>query len=755
MRHLMRALSIVLAMAVLAPSALAAGKWNVYVKPTSFRDVLALRDTVWVSTADAGLLRYLRSTDQFEAVLRTPGGLASNDLSVLSFDRSGRLWVGTNGKGVSRLSADGSSWSLLNAFDGLPSDSVSVLTAEGDRMWIGTPRGLALWDGRTVSGAVPDGVNPSPFTNDAITGVAVDGDTVLVGTPEGIWMARQSANLSTWTAVNTGLFSLDCSGLARNGRDIVALANGGTYLWRRTTATWAGPFGTDQNGANIGSIRRVRGAFDGIVAISTLGLYQWNGNGWNKVPNAPVSTSPSGNGGVPPSIDPDGVALAAPAAGLQIAPAWEVKVPPGPAGNDVINVLSTKGSVYVGMNGTGLSRLRDGLWRTWNASCAACTNAVDTSFRAPGYVFALHADGTGRKYVGAWGVVASRFKDDGNSIVVDNRAIHDTGYEAFRHSFGWSIATDSGHRTWMGLDTNDRGGLPPIGIDLYDSTGTWVRSFQPGGGAFPQAGLNNGQIRALEFDEKGRLWIGYAGAGIDRATVPALATDALSLVDVASTVGTLDVFAIRSVGKSLWILTDNALRKMHIDSLNVRSSTPSFPLAGAVAPLGAVHPLELGRDSTAWLGTQAGVRHYPKSGPVEDFTVENSPLPSNNVRSVTRDPDTGVFWFATDGGVASYDPDWTPPPAPRVEKLVVRLYPNPVQITGIGFVLRLTGDATVYEGHIYDVTGRRLRRFDRISNRSVVWDGRDDDGMLVRPGLYFLRVKGGGAEATARLVVVR
>ncbi len=755
MRHLMRALSIVLATIVFAAPAFAAGKWTVYVKPTSFRDVLALRDTVWVSTADAGLLRYLRSRDAFEPVLRTPGGLTSNDLSVLSFDRSGRLWVGTNGKGVSRLSADGSSWSLLNAFDGLPSDSISVLTAEGDRMWIGTPRGLALWDGRTISGAVPDGVNPSPFTNNAITGVAVDGDTVLVGTPEGLWMARQSQNLLTWTAVNTGLFSTICSGLARDGRDIVALANGGTYLWRRSTATWAGPFGSDQNGANVGSIRRVRGAFEGIVAISTLGLYQWNGNGWNKAPNAPVSTSPSGDGGVPVAVDPDGIALAAPAAGLQIAPDWNLLVPPGPGGNDVMCALSRGGSAYVATLETGLSRLRAGAWRTWNQSCDTCLHVADTTFYWSKYPLPLHVDRTGRKWAGMWGGVISRFRDDGDIPVVDNRPIVDGIFDPTRHSRGWAMATDRFGRTWVGLDTDSRGERPAIGIDMYDSTGAWVRSYQTGDGAFPQAGLNSGQIRALEVDSRDRLWIGYAGAGLDRANIRDIGTNDLTLIDVASTVGTLDLFGLRVWGDSLWVLTDNALRLMHVDSLNIRGGTPTYEMAGAISGTGAVHPLEVDADGTPWVATQAGVRHYFSKTRWEDFTIENSPLPSNNVRSVTRDPDTGVFWFATGGGVASYDPDWTPPPTPRVDQLVVRLYPNPVQLTGIGFVLRLTGDATEYEGHIYDVTGRRLRRFDRISNRSVVWDGRDDDGMLVRPGLYFLRVKGGGAEATARLVVVR
>ena len=66
----------------------------------------------------------------------TPGGLASNAVTSLAYDRSGRLWAGTAGMGVSRLSADGARWDLVNAFDGLPSDSVTVVRADGDTIWI-------------------------------------------------------------------------------------------------------------------------------------------------------------------------------------------------------------------------------------------------------------------------------------------------------------------------------------------------------------------------------------------------------------------------------------------------------------------------------------------------------------------------------------------------------------------------------------------------------------------------------------------
>lgn len=732
-------------------SAWAAGAWNVYIRPSGFRDVVAQRETVWVSTKDAGLLRYLRSADRFESVVREPGGLASNDVTVMEFDRSGRLWTGTNGVGASRLSADGLSWRLVNAFDGLPSDSVLALAADGDTMWIGTARGIALWNGRTVSGSVPDGVNPSPFASNDVRGVAVFGDTLFVGTSSGAYLARRSEGYVNWTRVVTGMTSTVVEAMVTDTRDVFALAGGATYRWNRGTGSWGVAGGN-------GSVRRLREDFSRITAISTAGLFLWGANVWSPIAGATASVSNTGDGGVEPGVDPDGVGFALPDSGLKFGPTWQTRVPPGPIGNDLSQAIATNGVLYVGTQQAGLSRFRDGVWKHWSTSCSSCTTSADPGFLVPVFVYGMHLGPNGSRWFGMWGGRISKLYDNGPADTMDNRAVRDGVYDPTRHSYGWSSVTDGQGRTWIGLDTPDRGGLPPLGIDLYDASGQWLRGFQPSSTTGPnlQPGLNNGQIRALDVDKNGRLWIGYAGAGLDRATISGdVINDGLGLLDISSSVGILDVFGIRASGDSLWILSTDGLRRMGINQTAITGSTPTLSIPGAVAPRGAVHPLEVARDGSVWVATTLGVRHYKVGGGFEDFTFDNSPLPSNEVRSVRVDPVTGVLWFATGAGVASYDPGYTPPTGPRLSRLNVRVYPNPVAQTGIGFDLKLVGDATSYEGTIHDLSGRVIRHFDRGANGGVFWNGRDDDGHLVPPGLYFVRVKGGGAEATARLAVVR
>ena len=71
---------------------------------------------------------------------------------------------------------------------------------------------------------------------------------------------------------------------------------------------------------------------------------------------------------------------------------------------------------------------------------------------------------------------------------------------AERHSFTWLSAVDNNpgemSGRWFGLDSNNRDQKPPLGIDLFDTSGAIVRSFLP---SYPN--MRNGQIRALAADK--------------------------------------------------------------------------------------------------------------------------------------------------------------------------------------------------------------------------------------------------------------
>jgi ligand-binding sensor domain-containing protein len=73
-----------------------------------------------------------------------------NYIVALVVDRSGVVWAGTWGGGLSRFDGDG--WQTFTKKDGLPANHVFTLAEDGSgNIWIGTSRGLAKYDGRNFA----------------------------------------------------------------------------------------------------------------------------------------------------------------------------------------------------------------------------------------------------------------------------------------------------------------------------------------------------------------------------------------------------------------------------------------------------------------------------------------------------------------------------------------------------------------------------------------------------------------------------
>jgi len=83
--------------------------------------------------------------------------------------------------------------------------------------------------------------------------------------------------------------------------------------------------------------------------------------------------------------------------------------------------------------------------------------------------------------------------------------------------------------------------------------------------------------------------------------------------------------------------------------------------------------------------------------------------------------------------------------------------PNPFNpVTTIRFLLPRRADA---ELSVYDAAGRRVRALVRggrdAGEHLAVWDGRDDAGRPVGPGVYFCRLRAGGEERRRKMVLLK
>ena len=141
-----------------------------------------------------------------------------------------------------------------------------------------------------------------------------------------------------------------------------------------------------------------------------------------------------------------------------------------------------------------------------------------------------------------------------------------------------------------------------------------------------------------------------------------------------------------------------------------------------------------------WISTaDSGVFQVSANGQdiLNIFNVENSPLPTNSVRTVEINQATGEVFFGTTSGLLSYSSRVTSGNE-TLENL--RAYPNPVRpnYTGLVTIDGLTNGANI---KITDVSGNLVFE-EFVDGGSLQWDTRAFGKHKVASGVYFIVVTG-------------
>jgi hypothetical protein len=156
-----------------------------------------------------------------------------------------------------------------------------------------------------------------------------------------------------------------------------------------------------------------------------------------------------------------------------------------------------------------------------------------------------------------------------------------------------------------------------------------------------------------------------------------------------------------------------------------------------------------------WLGTQSsGVFLVSPDGTtqLEHFTKENSPMPSNNVTSITINGNSGEVFIGTDQGIVSYRGEATDG---AKEASCATVFPNPVRETYQGPVA-ITGLIADSDVRITDMAGNLVYR--TISNGGqAVWPATDLSGQRVSSGVYLVLASdpSGTSHCNTKVMVVR
>ncbi len=278
--------------------------------------------------------------------------------------------------------------------------------------------------------------------------------------------------------------------------------------------------------------------------------------------------------------------------------------------------------------------------------------------------------------------------------------------------------------------------LGSIAIDEYNQK--WIAAPKGGGVVC----LHTGNDIANTSDDKWRLF--NAGSGNGNLTdneIYSLAIDKQSNVWV----GTYN-------GVSVIACADQIFNTINCNAYQPIVQVGSF--AGFLLQGQLIQSIAVDGANRKWLATQNGVFLVNAEGEkvLQQFTVTNSPLPTNDVKSIGIHAKTGEVFFGTDAGMVSYVADATEA-TNQFNK--VKVFPNPVHIN-YGGLITIQGLAKNAIVKIITTDGTLV--WQGVANGgTLAWNGKTYLGKQIMSGMYLILMRNtdGTEKEVGKLAIVK
>lgn len=172
--------------------------------------------------------------------------------------------------------------------------------------------------------------------------------------------------------------------------------------------------------------------------------------------------------------------------------------------------------------------------------------------------------------------------------------------------------------------------------------------------------------------------------------------------------------------------------------LNNQSLTASVPIFENRLLLRNEYITDIAIDAAnrKWFGTRSnGLWLFNETGEelFYHFTINNSPIPSNNILSMAIEPLSGELLITTDKGSISFRSDATTGTDAHSN---VKVYPNPVAPNFMGQIV-IEGLVNNAQLKLTDVSGKLVKEI-RANGSTAIWDVRDLNNSRVKSGVYLV-----------------
>ena len=275
----------------------------------------------------------------------------------------------------------------------------------------------------------------------------------------------------------------------------------------------------------------------------------------------------------------------------------------------------------------------------------------------------------------------------------------------------------------------------------------------------------------VEVTRDGYVWVVLPrGRGVlvyDPAGTPAVTSDDnWTILTTAQGQGSLpsnDVFCIEEdLDEEIWVGTANGpcvfYQSATVFGDDVNASQILISQDGNLQYLletDVIQSIIIDAGNRKWVGTAgSGVYVLAADGLTTDhhFTVDNSPLPSNDIQDIAMDYGSGEVYIGTAKGLLSYRGEATNWDRDMAD---VRIMPNPIRADHTGPIV-IDGLAYQSTVHITDAVGNRIAQL-RSDGGRATWDGMLGNGQPAPYGVYlaFATDRNGKEGAVVKFAIIR
>ncbi len=553
-----------------------------------------------------------RLTQYILDIWREDEGLPQNGVQALLQTRDGYLWFGTQ-EGLVRF--DGVKFTIFDKRNtpALLHHNIFALTEDKrQRLWIGTQSG-----GVTVRLKTGEWRNYS--TDKGLTGDFSQHDEIFEDHTGKIWVGT-SAGLFTFNENADRFERVTTGGAPQN--DVTAINEtpdlgllvgtlNGLYQMRNGTFRLF----TTADGLPVNRINTIYRGKDNTVWIGTdEGLCKWQGSSFivynqantGLTGNVVSCVLEDTNGNFFIGINGGGVNR------LKNGQIEALTVANGLSGNDVLSIVEDReGSVWIGSTGGGLMRLKNGKF---------------TPFGQPegfsmGILWAIREDSKGNIWctTNGGGIIQL---NNGKVVNILRAKSKDTPNGVLPTDITWGIGEDRAGTMWFGTR---EGGVVKYGNGAITTL-------------TKENGLAGNSSRAIYEDQKGRIWI---DCGRDGLTM--IQNGQYTVFNAANGWTAATTFCIMEDRKgNLWFATRNGL---------VRYNNGTFETLTKAQGLSTDYLMTLYEDAEGvlWIGSNGGGVNRFKDGKFTAAMVKDG-LPDDNVYSILEDNKNNL-WFTSNKGI--------------------------------------------------------------------------------------------------------